>query len=91
MFNLKIKNSIRYLNCDFFLKFLNKNDISLKKVCEKRLHQGSQDLGSYLRSRIRMKGPITVHEYMKECLSNPISVRLIQQKKRIILIFNSEK
>ena len=35
---------------------------------------------SYLRKRIKMKGPLTVAEYMKEALGNPKWVRFIYQK-----------
>ena len=34
-------------------------------------NQSNDTLASYLKMRIKMKGPITVSEYIKECLVNP--------------------
>ena len=37
----------------------------------------NKSLESYLKSKIKLKGPISVAEYMREVLSNPIYVRKI--------------
>jgi hypothetical protein len=38
--------------------------------------EASSSLENYLISRIKMKGPLTVAEYMKEVLANPIWVSI---------------
>jgi NADH dehydrogenase [ubiquinone] 1 alpha subcomplex assembly factor 7 len=35
-------------------------------------NQPNVSLASYLKMKIKMKGPITVSEYIKECLGNPL-------------------
>ena len=55
---------------------------SYPKVCRCRFHTGKGLLGKtpdtklvqHIKSRINMKGPITVADYMRDVLTNPFAV-----------------
>jgi hypothetical protein len=63
------------------------NSVNLKTQNVQYFSKISNDkegtLQSYLKSKIRMKGPITVSEFMKEALSNPYHVSKITRKIKI--------
>lgn len=40
----------------------------------------NSSLEQHLRAKIKLKGPITVAEYMKEALTNPVYVRILYEK-----------
>ena len=43
-------------------------------IIKRNLNDNQTSLQKYLQSKIKMTGPITVAEYMKECLGNPMLV-----------------
>ena len=53
---------------DLLPKFVNQ---SSRYSVDQSPPSNDSSLASYLKLKIKMKGPITVSEYIKECLANP--------------------
>ena len=71
------KSALRLLGCfkkETFAKFLSSNTNITDKISQPNTLIHKNDLEKSLISRIKMKGPLTVAEYMKEALGNPIWV-----------------
>lgn len=64
---------------------INKNLLKTTRhifCCKKNLttttsHNGDSSFEGYLHAKIKLKGPITVADYMKEALTNPKWVRVL--------------
>lgn len=79
----------------FFSRNLIKTSTFFEQNCFKRnLNQNSiknESFQAYIQSKIKMKGPITVAEYMKEALGNPkwvgeIVIDISHTKKKIYFL-----